>query len=150
MVAATMNESTPPPAGPPSSPPPQAPPPPVPPLVVGGLYEKQWAMFLHLSQLLGFVMPGLGFAGPLVIWLVLKDRFAVLDLHGRMVTNWMISLLLYSAVAFAISVVTCGIGMVLFIPLMLLGIIFPIIGAVRANEGTLWKYPMTIPFLSGG
>ena len=107
-------------------------------------------MFLHLSQLLGFVMPGLGFAGPLVIWLVLKDRFAVLDLHGRMVTNWMISLLLYSAVAFAISVVTCGIGMVLFIPLMLLGIIFPIIGAVRANEGTLWKYPMTIPFLSGG
>lgn len=104
-------------------------------------------MFLHLSQLLGYIMPGLGFAGPLVIWLVLKDRLPELDAHGRMVTNWMISLLIYSLVAFVIAVVTCGFGALLFVPLVLLGIIFPIIGAVRANEGVLWKYPVTIPFL---
>lgn len=92
-------------------------------------------------------MPGLGFAGPLIIWLVLKDRFPELDAHGKMVTNWMISLLIYCAVAFVVTLVSCGVGGVLFIPLMLVGIIFPIIGAIRANEGVLWNYPVTIPFI---
>lgn len=123
--------------------PPQAPPP-----LVGGLHGRQWAVFLHLSQLLGYIMPGLGFAGPLIIWLVLKDRFPELDVHGKMVTNWMISLLLYSLGVFVLSMITCGVGALLFIPLILVGIIFPIFGAIRANEDLVWKYPVTIPFIS--
>jgi len=91
-------------------------------------------------------MPGLGFAGPLLIWLLLKDRLPELDAHGKIVTNWMISFLIYSVVGFVITVITCGIGAVVFIPLLLLSIIFPIIGAIRANEGVVWKYPMSIPF----
>ncbi len=114
---------------------------------MGGLNSRQWAVFLHLSQLLGYLVPGLGFAGPLVIWLVLKDRFAELDAHGRMVTNWMISLLIYSLIAAMIALVTCGIGVVLMIPLILLSIIFPVIGAIKASDGSLWKYPLAIPFL---
>ncbi len=124
--------------------PPQAPPPPSP--LPGGLNGRQWALFLHLSQFLGYLMPGLGFAGPLLIWLLLKDRLPELDAHGKIVTNWMISFLIYSVVGFVITVITCGIGAVVFIPLLLLSIIFPIIGAIRANEGVVWKYPMSIPF----
>jgi hypothetical protein len=113
----------------------------------GGLSVRQWAMFLHLAQFLGYIVPGLGFAGPIVIWLVYKERFPELDAHGKMVTNWLISLLIYATVAGVVTLASCGIGVVLFIPLMLVSIIFPIIGAVKANEGLLWKYPVTIPFL---
>jgi uncharacterized protein len=29
---------------------------------------RQWAMFLHLSLLGGFLFPGAGFIAPIVIW----------------------------------------------------------------------------------
>jgi uncharacterized Tic20 family protein len=51
-----------------------------------------------------------------------------------------------------------GVGMVLFIVALgfanlpylciaLLGLIFPIVGAVKANKGVHWRYPLTIPFI---
>jgi uncharacterized protein len=30
---------------------------------------------------------------------------------------------------------------------ILLGIIFPVIGGIKANDGIVWKYPLSIPFL---
>lgn len=108
---------------------------------------KQWALFLHLSQLAGLIVPGLGLAAPIVIWQVKKVQFPELDPHGLMVTNWIISVLIYGAVAFVLSFVTCGFGVLLFIPLALVTLIFPIIGALKARDGVLWQYPLTIQFL---
>jgi len=28
-----------------------------------------------------------------------------------------------------------------------IGVVFPIIGGIKANNGQLWKYPLSIPFL---
>lgn len=109
--------------------------------------SNQWGMFLHLSQLAGFVLPGLGFAGPIVIWLTQKTPFPELDAHGKMVANWMISLLIYSVASGVIMTVTCGVGAVLFAPLMVLATVFPILGAMKAKDGVLWQYPLTIPFI---
>jgi uncharacterized Tic20 family protein len=39
------------------------------------------------------------------------------------------------------------IGIPLLIALMVLMVVFPIIGAVKANDGKVWKYPLSIPFL---
>lgn len=107
----------------------------------------EWAMFLHLSQLAGFLLPGLGFAAPIVIWLLQKTPFPELEVHGKMVTNWMISLLIYSAAAMVLSAVTCGIGVILFVPLMVLAIVFPILGGIKAKDHVLWNYPLTIRFI---
>lgn len=104
-------------------------------------------MFLHLSQLAGFVIPAVGYAAPIVIWQTQKEKFPELDAHGKMVTNWIISSLIYSVVIAVISVATCGFGVVLAIPLALIMLIFPILGGIKAGEGVLWKYPMTIAFL---
>ena len=109
--------------------------------------SDQWGMFLHLSQLAGLLLPGLGFAGPVVIWLTQKTPFPELDAHGKMVVNWMISLLIYSLVAGVIAMITCGVGAVLFAPLMVLATVFPILGAIKAKDGVLWQYPLTIPFI---
>ena len=35
--------------------------------------EKQYAMFIHLSQLAGSIVVGLGWILPLVLWLTKKD-----------------------------------------------------------------------------
>jgi len=108
---------------------------------------KQWALLLHLSQLAGFIVPGLGLAAPIVIWQIKKDQFPELDPHGKMVTNWIISLVIYCVAASLLSVVTCGFGAVLFIPVAVVAIVFPIIGGLKARDGVLWKYPITIKFI---
>jgi uncharacterized Tic20 family protein len=62
-----------------------------------------------------------------------------------MVVNWLISSLVYCAVSFVLTFVL--IGILGFIAIGLMGIIFPIIGGIKANNGELWEYPLTIKFL---
>jgi hypothetical protein len=107
--------------------------------------EKQTGMFLHLSQLLNFVIPFAGVIAPIVIWQMKKDEIPALDAHGKMIANWMISGLIYSIVSFVLAFVL--IGFLGFIALAVVGIAFPIIGAIKANNGELWEYPLTIKFL---
>ena len=107
---------------------------------------RQWATFLHLSLLAGFVLPGAGFVLPIVLWQVKKNELPGIDAHGKVVANWLISALIYSVVCGLLTFVL--IGLPLLAVLGLLAIIFPIIGAVRANEGILWPYPLSIRFFS--
>ena len=106
---------------------------------------RQWAMFLHLSQLAGFVIPFAGLIAPIVIWQVKKDEMPELDVHGRMVANWIISELIYIAISVVLSFVIIGIFL-LFI-LGILAIVFPVIGGLKANDGHTWKYPLSLRIL---
>ncbi|MCA1624504.1 MAG: DUF4870 domain-containing protein [Acidobacteria bacterium] len=107
--------------------------------------QKQTGLFLHLSQLLNFVIPFGGVVAPIVIWQVKKDEMPALDAHGKMVANWLISCLIYFAVSFVLAFVL--IGFLGFIALAIMGVVFPIIGGIKANNGELWEYPLTIKFL---
>lgn len=62
-----------------------------------------------------------------------------------MVVNWLISSLIYALVAGLLTMVLIGIP--LLIALYVCGLVFPIIGGIRANNGELWKYPLTIEFI---
>ncbi|MPY67327.1 DUF4870 domain-containing protein [Deinococcus sp. SDU3-2] len=62
--------------------------------------ERTPALLLHLSPLLGLVLPGVGnVLGPLAAWLGYRDRSAVLDAQGKEVVNFQISVWLYSLLA---------------------------------------------------
>lgn len=106
---------------------------------------RQWAMFLHFSQLAGFVAPGAGFVAPIIIWQVKKTEMPELDVHGKMVLNWMLSALIYGIVGGILCLVLIGVP--LLIILGLLCVIFPIIGGIKANNGERWKYPLVIEFV---
>jgi uncharacterized protein len=104
---------------------------------------RQWAMYLHLSQLLN-VVPPLGLVVPILIWQLKKSDLPGIDEHGKIVANWMVSAVLYSVLCVPLLFVIVG-----FIALMILGVlavIFPIIGGIKANNGEVWKYPLSIPF----
>ena len=92
--------------------------------------EKQYAMFIHLSQLAGSIVVGLGWILPLVLWLTKKDSSEYIDANGKIVMNWII-----------------GIGVVLLIALAICNLTFIIIGSVKASQGNLWPYPLSIPFI---
>lgn len=104
-----------------------------------------WAMIIHLSALAIFVIPVAGVAVPIVIWQIKKNDLPGVDPHGKMVTNWLISAFIYSLICFILSFIL--IGFPLMFVLAVLAVIFPVIGGIKANDGQLWKYPLTIRFL---
>jgi uncharacterized Tic20 family protein len=101
-------------------------------------------MLLHLSQLLVFLIPGLGLVAPVILWAINKDKDSLVDRHGKIVMNWILSWIIYVAVS--VILIFVGIGMIILPVLSILGIVFPIIGGVKANDGIEWKYPLCIPF----
>jgi len=107
--------------------------------------QKQMGLFLHLSQLLNIIIPFAGVIVPIVLWQVKKDEIPALDAHGKMVANWLISSLSYLAVSLVLTLVL--IGILGFIAVGIMSVVFPIIGAIKANNGELWEYPLTIKFL---
>ena len=116
--------------------------------------ERQWAMFAHLSALLGALLTGVWgggwgcFIGPLVIWLVKKDTMPFVNDQGKEALNFNITVAIAFVVLFLLSVMTFGIGLIIAIPLwIIIGIswlVFTIIAAIKANEGVLYRYPFTL------
>jgi uncharacterized Tic20 family protein len=134
-----------------------------------GMNEKTFCILLHLAQFAYFVPMG-GIILPLVMWLTNKEESQVINEHGKHVMNWLISEFIYMMVVAIISVflffalflglmlITEGHAAPAILPLMfvayipymclaMLGLIFPIIGAVKASKGICWKYPLTIRFI---
>ena len=109
-----------------------------------GLEKNTYLMLMHLSQLAGFFIPGAGFILPIVMWATNKDQCAEIDMHGKVILNWMISAIIYSVVLFILVFIIIGIFG--FFVLLILDIVFVVVGAVHANEGKLWKYPLSIQF----
>ncbi|MHC4940836.1 MAG: DUF4870 domain-containing protein [Planctomycetota bacterium] len=108
--------------------------------------ERRLGMFLHLSMLLGLIIPGAGFAVPILIWQIKKDDYESIDRHGRNATNWLFSWLIYTGIGILLLFVL--IGAPLLWALGVCSIVFPIVAALKANEGRFWKYPLSIQFFS--
>ncbi len=102
-----------------------------------------WAMILHLSMLLGPTTL-IGYVAPIVIWQIKKNTMPEIDAHGRAAANWIISSLIYGAVCVVLFFFL--IGFPLAILLAVLGIVFPIIAGIKASDGEVWNYPLSIRF----
>lgn len=110
-----------------------------------GLNEKGYCTLMHISQFAGILVPIGGFVLPIVMWMMGKENNAMVDKQGRAIMNWMISLLIYLSISGLLCIV--AIGFPLLIVLGVLNLIFVIKGAMKANDGLYWDYPMTIHFL---
>ena len=113
--------------------------------VVDEVDTDMWGMFIHLSQFCGFLVPLAGLVVPIVLWQVKKDESDIIDRHGKVVVNWIITECIFAIIFAFLCFVFIGIPLLL--TLAVLGIVFPIIGAVKANNGEVWVYPCSIKFL---
>ena len=83
--------------------------------------ERTQAMLAHLSMIL------LGIIGPLIFWLIGKDKSAFIDDQGKEALN-------FSIIGTIASIVTCGIAWIAMA-------IFAVIGGLAANKGETYRYP---------
>ena len=124
-------------------PPPLPHPPPHPPPAADA---QPFVMLCHLSAFAGLFVPLGNIWGPLIFWLIKKDEFPEVDLHGKESLNFQISLTIYMVVAFFLSFLLIGLPILLGLAIM--WIVVVIIASVRANAGELYRYPLTIRFIS--
>jgi uncharacterized Tic20 family protein len=111
---------------------------------VQDVQARQWAVLLHLSQFAGYVVPLGGLILPFVIWQWKKSELPEIDAHGKAVANWIVSELIYGVLCLFLAFFLIGIPLLLL--LLLLGVLFPVIGAIKANQGEVWKYPLAFRF----
>lgn len=151
-----MNQNEHDPSESPSTPPPfNQPPPAEPAAAAGGISaeERQWAMFAHLSALVGGLLTsaagGWGtFIGPLIIWLVKKDTMPFVNDQGKEALNFNITVAIVCLALVLLSILTLGVGLIIAIPgWVIVGIawlVLTILAAVKANEGVAYRYPLTL------
>ena len=106
-----------------------------------------WSIFCHLSSFAGYIMIPFGnVIGPLVVWLIKKDEYPIVNLHAMESINFQISIMIYTI----ISLFSCFIliGIVILPLITLTNIILVIIASIKANKGEVYRYPFTIRFIT--
>ena len=106
-------------------------------------HEKTLAAITHISGLSGYIIPLGGVVVPIVIWLVKSDSKVISSIAKQAV--------LLNVVVFALIACTALLWLtVILIPLVILfwvllgvaAIALPIIGMVKALDGTYYRYPV--------
>ena len=105
--------------------------------------ERMMAMLAHILAIFT------GFIAPLVIYLIRKDQSRFVAFHAMqslmLVGAYIVIMIVLYILVFIITLVTMGIGAVLYIPLMILAfvpMIFQILAGVHANNGEWYEYPV--------
>ena len=101
--------------------------------------DRTGAALVHLSGIAA------GFLVPLVVWAVNKDKGSFLADQSKEALNVQLSFLLYFFLAFISLFFIIGILFLAILTVMWL--VMPIVAAIKASSGDLYRYPLTIRFV---
>lgn len=104
--------------------------------------ERQWAMFAHLSTLVGLLIPFGSLLGPLIIWQIKKAEMPFVDDQGKEALNFQITVFL--AVVVCIVLMFILIGMLLLPIVGIAWLVLSIMAGIKANNGETYRYPFTL------
>jgi uncharacterized protein len=104
---------------------------------------RTWSVLAHALALFGFFVPWAGhIIGPLIVWLAKRGDSPEVEAHARESLNFQLSMLIYNAVAALLRLVLIGL---LILPILhILNLVLVIVASIRASEGKLYRYPLTI------
>ncbi len=109
--------------------------------------DNQLLVITHLSQLLTYFTGFGGLIAPLIIWATQKDRVDGMDAHGKSILNFQLSIIIYSILSIPLILVF-GLGILTLILIAILAFVMPIVNAIKASNGELPSYPLSLNFVS--
>ena len=122
------------------------------PPAAGSGESRTAAMLAHLAgPIAAAVSAGwLSIVGPLVVWLLYKDkdpfvRHQSADAFNFQVTMWLVSVV---GGLLCLTIILIPLGLVMIIVGVLASIIFGIIAAVQASKGQPYRYPWKLNLLT--
>ncbi|WP_062466700.1 DUF4870 domain-containing protein [Demequina maris] len=111
------------------------------------------AMLVHILAAVAIVVSAgtLAFLVPLIMWLIYRERSALVDWHGKTNLNLQLTSLAVIVAGFVLGLVTLGIGFIVTIPAMIgyaiYALVISIVAGVKANRGEYYRIPLVIPFI---
>jgi len=97
---------------------------------------RLWAMLAHLSGII------IAIIGPLIIMLVFGQRSAFVKNQSTEALNFQITLVIAMVISFVLTFVIIG---AFLLPIVAIGgLVFMIIGGIKANGGEEYRYPITL------
>jgi uncharacterized Tic20 family protein len=102
--------------------------------------EKTWATLVHIAPFVAAFV-GIPFLGPLIVFLLLKDRGPFVRFHAAQALNFQIIITIALWVFGLLSFVLIGIPF--FIATCIAWVALSIVAAVKANQGEWYRYPLT-------
>jgi uncharacterized Tic20 family protein len=97
--------------------------------------ERNISMLTHLGGVFT------GFIAPLIIWQVKKDQSAFITEQAKEALNWQITLHIADVPIWIIILfIHPGIGIFLWLPVIIARLIFGIMGSMAASEGKHFRY----------
>ncbi len=105
--------------------------------------DKSALVLTHLSQLLDLITGFGGFLVPLILWLTQRDRILEMDEHGKSILNFQISMFIYAIICVPLTLLF-GLGALGLLVIAILCFVYPIINAIKANNGEKPSYPLSL------
>jgi uncharacterized Tic20 family protein len=105
--------------------------------------DTTMATLSHILALLMGIVTGFGFIVPLIIYLTSDEE--ITKRNAANATNWQISLIIYVIISLFLALFF--VGLIMMFVLLILNVVFCIKGAVKASDGEIYNYPLTIDFL---
>jgi len=109
--------------------------------------DRQLIVLTHLSQLIPLLVGFGSLILPLILWTTQKEKVYQMDAHGKSIINFQLSLIIYWFICIPL-ILFFGLGLLGFIILGIISIIFPIVNAIKASNGETPTYPLAFNFIS--
>jgi uncharacterized Tic20 family protein len=109
--------------------------------------DNQLLVITHLSQLANLLTGFGGLIIPLILWATQKEKVYKMDEQGKRIVNFQLSLLVYALISIPF-ILFFGLGILVLIVIGLISVIFPIINAIKSNNGESPTYPLSLNFIS--
>src|SRR5262252_6608532 len=108
-----------------------------------GPEERGLAAITHLSGLAGYIIPFGGVLVPIIIWMVKKDSAIISGIAKQAsLLNCVVFVLFLVTAVLWLTVILIPAVILFWIVLGLGALVLPIVGAIRASEGTYYRYPV--------
>jgi uncharacterized Tic20 family protein len=105
--------------------------------------DRGLAAMTHLSGLAGYIIPGGGILVPIVIWIVKSEHPVISTIAKQAVLlNIVVFVVGLALLALFFTVILIPVSFIGWLAIGLLAIALPIVGAVKANDGIYYRYPV--------
>ncbi len=120
------------------------------------MYESEArtvSMWIHFAAAIAAILSAgtLSFVVPLIMWLMYRERSALVDWHGKQNLNLQLTTIVAGIAAVVLGIVTLFIGLFVTIPLFIAYWIFSVVisfmAGTAAQRGEYYKIPLAIPFV---
>lgn len=114
--------------------------------------DRTYAILAHIASPVGmlFSVGWLGFIGPLIVWLLFKDRSPYVREASARSFNFSLGMTIASIVAWIclITVILAPVAAVIWLAVLIMEIYYPIKAAIQASHYQMARYPFSVRLLS--